>query len=129
MPLMSNAQYKQLAHEKAVLLAVIRIAQDKYLPVEGMDAPELQIESDDLARSDCLVPEDAVIEVLMRLKKLVDTINSEMTDFKFVKTEGTYVKAWHTERESQSSPEKPAAQGKQGKAKGGKGGSQTSTTK
>jgi len=129
MPLMDNAQYKQLAHEKAVLLSIIRIAQDKYLPVEGMDVAEIEIESDDLARNDCKVPEDSIIEVLMRLRKLVDNINKEMTDFKFVKTEGTYVKAWNAERESQSSPEKPAAQGKQGKAKGGKGGSQTPAAK
>lgn len=126
---MNNAQYRLLAHEKAVLQAIVRIAQDKYLPVEGTPDPELKIESDDLPRNECEVPEDAVIEVLMRFKKLIDNLDKEMSNFKFVKTEGAYDKAWIAERESQPSAEKPATQGKQGKGKGGKGSSQTPTTK
>jgi hypothetical protein len=127
--MMDNAQYRQLAYEKAVLSALLRIAQDKYLPVEGMPDPELKIDSDDLPRSECTVPEDAIIEVLLRLKKLVDNVDKEMASFKFVKTEGAYDKAWVAERESQSSPEKSAAKGKQGKGKGGKGGPQAPATK
>ena len=126
---MDNTKYKQLAHEKAVLQALLRLAQDKYLPVEGMPDPELKIECDDLPRSECEVPEDAIIEVLMNLKKLVDNLSKEMANFKFVKTEGAYVKAWNAERENQPSPESPAAKAKQGKGKGGKGGSQAPAAK
>lgn len=126
---MDNSQYRQLAHEKAVLSALLRLAEDKYLPVEGMTDPELKIECDDLPRNECVVPEDAIIEVMMRIKKLVDNIAKEMSNFKFVKTEGTYDKAWQSEREGQPSKESPSAKGKQGKSKGGKGGPQAPATK
>lgn len=126
---MDNTQYRQLAYEKAVLSALLRLAQDKYLPVEGMVDPELKIECDDLPRNECEVPEDAIIEVMMRVKRLIDNVTKEMASFKFVKTEGTYDKAWQSERESQPSKESPAAKGKQGKGKGGKGGPQAPATK
>lgn len=126
---MNNVQYKQLAYEKAVLLAVFRLAQDKYLPVEGMADAEIKIECEDLPRTESEVPEDAVIEVLFRLRKLADNVSKEMSNYKFVKTEGPYDKSWQSERESKPSEEKPPAQAKQGKRKGGKGGPQAPAAK
>jgi hypothetical protein len=126
---MNNAQYKQLAYEKAVLMAILRLAQDKYLPVEGMDEAEIKVECEDLPRSDCAVPEDAVIDVLLRLRKLAENVGKEMSNYKFVRTESPYDKSWQSERESKPSEEKPTAKGKQGKGKGGKGGPQAPAAK
>ncbi len=126
---MNNVQYKQLAYEKAVLMAVLRLAQDKYLPVEGMADAEIKIECEDLPRTESEVPEDAVIEVLFRLRKLADDVGKEMSNYKFVKTESNYDKSWQSEREGKPSEEKPPAKGKQGKGKGGKGGPQAPAAK
>lgn len=125
---MKDAHYKQLAYERATLLNVVRLARERYLPLEGMDNPEVRIESDDLPRSDCVVPEDAIIDVIVKLDKLADKIEKEMRQYSFTRVENNYEKEWE-ERPSQSSPAKPGAPPTKGKGKGGKGSPQAPAAK
>lgn len=123
-------EYKKLAYERATLKAIIRLAKDHYLPKEGADDPELDIESEDLIRVDCLVPQESVISVITKLQNLESRIAAEMQQFQFTKTESSYASEWKDEkRPPQSPPAKPSPPGPKGKGKGGKGGAQTPAAK
>lgn len=123
-------EYKKLAYERATLQAIVRLAKDHFLPKEGADDPELDIESEDLARSDCLVPAEYVIGVVTKLQNLESKLAAEMQQFQFTKAESSYESDWKKEeRPSGGSPEKPGAPAAKGKGKGGKGGAQAPAAK
>ena len=118
-------EYKKLAYERAVLNSIIRLAKDHYLPKEGADDPELDIDSEDLARIESRVPTENITEVILKLQNLATSVADKMRRFQFVEVESTYESAWKQEKErpSESSPAAPAAPGGKGAGKGGKGGS------
>lgn len=126
---MNNAHYRRLAHERAVLLALVRLAKDKYLPPEGLSEPELTIESDDLPRGDSRVPEDAVIDVLMSVQRLANGIEKEMGEFSFVRMEQRNEQRSEQKRAQEPSNSQSAKEPGKGKGKGGKGGQQAPVTK
>ncbi len=125
---MRNEKYTSIAHEHATLLAIIRVAKERFLPMEGVDEPAVRIESEHLPRADSEVPEDTVIEVIMRLQRLAVDREGELKKFNFVKTESTYESAWDEKRTKEPGQQKPPAPGGQGKVKSRKGGSQASGT-
>lgn len=123
-------EYKKLAYERATLQAIVRLAKENFLPKEGADDPELDIESEDLPRVDCLVPTEYVIGVVTKLQNLESKLAAEMQRFQFTKAESSYESDWkQEERPSQASPEKAGAPAAKGKGKGGKGGQQAPAAK
>lgn len=126
---MMNAHYRRLAHERAVLLALVRLAKDKYLPPEGLTEPELTVESDDLPRGDSRVPEDAIIDVLMSVQRLANNIEKEMGEFSFVRMEQKNEQRSEQKRTQEPSHPQPSAPAGQRKSKGGKGNPQAPATK
>lgn len=122
---MRNDKYESLAYEHATMVAIIRVAREKFLPMEGVDAPEQRIDSEHLPRATSEVPEDSIIDVIVKLQRLADSKQAEMRKFNFVRTENSYESEWEPEeRSKEPSNQKPPAQGGQGKKKRSKGGGQ-----
>ena len=122
----SHPTFKRLAHERAVFLALSRVVQERYLTVEGAEAPVQRIECDDLPRGDCQVPEDAVMDVVMRLDRMAAKRARDLNRFKLVPTseesdEQEWEDAGEEEATGKGSRKEDGATVKQGKNKGGSG--------
>jgi len=116
---MNNA-YRTLAYERAVLMTLVRVAKEKYLPIEGAAEPEVKIECEDLPRNESEVPEDAIIDVVVRLHQLAVNREVQMASFKFVSTEASNEQEWaEAAGKSQGSQEESGAQGPEGEEESG----------
>jgi hypothetical protein len=109
-----NTEYKKLAYERAVLMTLVRVAQERYLPITGADEPEVKIECEDLPRNESEVPEDAIIEVVLRLRNLAVNREMLMGKFKFVNTEASDEQEWEEAGKSQGSEAQLGAKGPEG---------------
>lgn len=109
-----NTEYRKLAYERAVLMTLVRVAQERYLPITGADEPEVKIECEDLPRNESEVPEDAIIDVVLRLRNLAVKRELLMTKFKFVNTEASDEQEWEEAGKSQSSEAQLGAEGPAG---------------
>ena len=117
-----NSNYRKLAHERAILMALVNVAKEKFLPLEGEDSPAVTIECEELPRNESEVPEDAVIDVVMKLQRLALNRESEMTKYKFVAQETNDEQEWESASKGSSPP--AAAPNRKGKGKGSQGASQ-----
>ena len=89
-----HLEYKKLAHERAVLMTLVNIIKDKYLPLAGMEEAELKIECEELPRNESEVPEDTLIDVALRLQNIAGNRELKMSRFKHVSMEVTDEEEW-----------------------------------
>jgi hypothetical protein len=117
-----NSEYKKLAQERTILLALVGLAKEKFLPPEGEDDPEVKLSCEELPLSDSVIPEDPIIDVVLKLQKLAHNRELQMAKYRFVATkEQTYEQEWAEEDQSKSPPAQVGAPAAKGKGKGGKG--------
>lgn len=115
-----NNEYRKLAYERAVLMTLVRVAQERFLPIVGADEAEVKIECEDLPRNESVVPEDAIIDVVLRLRQLAINREVQMGSFKFVNTEASNEQEWaEAASKSESNQEESTEAGPAGKGKGG----------
>lgn len=112
---MNSTEYKKLAYERAVLMTLVQDAQAKYLPIEGTTSAEVTIECEDLPRNESEVPEDAIIDVVLRLRNLAMNREVKMSRYKFVNMEETDEQEWEqASGTGKGSQEEPGAEGPAG---------------
>lgn len=111
-----NTKYKELAYERSILLALVRFAKDELLPIEGSETARKTIICEELARSESVVPEDPIIDVVLKLERLVGKREAEMGKFNFVETESIDEQEWAEEEQ----PKAPVVSGGQALGKVGK---------
>lgn len=117
-----NSQYKKLAYERAVLQAFVRVAREKFLPAEGEEEAEERVEAGELPRDISIVPEDEIIEMVVRIQRLADMRELEMTRYKHTLTEIDDEQEWNEAKKTPTSPGSKGARPQGGKGKGQGGG-------
>lgn len=113
----SDAEYKKLAYERTVLLAAAGLVQEHFLPPEGEETPLRSIECEELPRNESTVPEDPIIDVVLKLRRLAQNRELKMSRYSQTIAEQDDEQEWQEPA--------PAGAGKKGTGSGaGKGTSQ-----
>ena len=122
-----NSEYKKLAYERAFFLAVSRVAEERFVAVEGAMDPEQRIDCDDLPRTEATVPPSVIVDGILRFQRMAAARAREMSRYRFVATtEATDEQEWTESAKEQEATgkgggEKAGAPVRQGKSQGGKG--------
>lgn len=118
-----NPEYRRLAYEHAVLMALVRVAQERFLPLESADTAAMPIDSEDMPSAGSRVPEDCIIDVVLKIRRLADARKRRLQNFRMVEApleaedEQEWEEASTIEHDSKKDPETSV----KGKAKNSEG--------
>ena len=111
---MTTQQYVKLAQQRAAFMALSRLVQERYLPIEGADEPEMRVEAEDLPRNESEVSQEVWVEMAAKLNNLAAKRQEKMSGFRFVEASDLDEQEWETAVARKGSPAKTAENAKQG---------------
>src|SRR5690606_32204348 len=96
-----NAEYRKLAYERTVLLAVSRFLDENLLPSDTEEEPRGKLVCEELPLAVSEVPTEAIEAVAVRLRSLAESRSMAMRRFTMVEQPETYEEEWDRARKEE----------------------------
>jgi len=80
-----HPEYAKLAYEEAVLMALVRVCKDEFMPNDISEVPKRKLISERLPLEESTVPEDAVYGVAQLLLRMAQRRQAEMARYRYIR--------------------------------------------